>query len=183
MSDSRRSFLKKSGLLGAGMLTGSGIVSAQHQGHTHPPPQTPAKKETPKKTVAAPSAIVPVETPDVPKLPWTLDNGVKVFQLSAEVVKTQLLPGMREMIGWGYNGSVPGPTIEVNEGDRVRIMFHNKLPESTTIIGTGSKCHLKWMAHRSSASRRSNPEAPLLTSSHFIRTARSFITRTRRCSR
>lgn len=115
------------------MLTGSGIVSAQHQGHTHPPPQTPAKKETPKKTVAAPSGIVPVETPDVPKLPWTLDNGVKVFQLSAEVVKTQLLPGMREMIGWGYNGSVPGPTIEVNEGDRVRIIFHNKLPESTTI--------------------------------------------------
>ena len=133
MSDSRRSFLKKSGLLGAGMLTGSGIVSAQHQGHTHPPPQTPAKKETPKKTVAAPSGIVPVETPDVPKLPWTLDNGVKVFQLSAEVIKTQLLPGMREMIGWGYNGSVPGPTIEVNEGDRVRIIFHNKLPESTTI--------------------------------------------------
>lgn len=133
MSDSRRSFLKKSGLLGAGMLSGSGIVSAQHQGHTHPPPQTPAKKETPKKTVAAPSGIVPVETPDVPKLPWTLDNGVKVFQVSAEVVKTQLLPGMREMIGWGYNGSVPGPTIEVNEGDRVRIIFHNKLPESTTI--------------------------------------------------
>jgi hypothetical protein len=33
---------------------------------------------------------VPVETPDAPKLPWTLDNGVKVFQLSAEVVKTQL---------------------------------------------------------------------------------------------
>ena len=137
MSDSRREFLKKSGLLGASMLAGSGIVSAQHQGHMPPPPQAPSKQAAPpkpaKETVAAPGGNVLVETPDVPKLPWTLDNGVKVFQLSAEVVKTQLVPGMREMIGWGYNGSLPGPTIEVNEGDRVRIIFQNKLPESTTI--------------------------------------------------
>ena len=143
MSDSRRSFLKKSGLLGAGMLTGSGIVSAQHQGHM-PPPQTPAKKEAPAKketpskpskreTPTEPRKSVLVETPDVAKLPWTLDNGVKVFHLTAEVVKTQLIPGVREMIGWGYNGSLPGPTIEVNEGDRVRIILHNKLPEETTM--------------------------------------------------
>jgi hypothetical protein len=38
----------------------------------------------------------------------------------------------RMVDAWGYNGSVPGPTIEVNEGDRVRIIFHNKLPEATT---------------------------------------------------
>ena len=149
MSDSRRDFLKKSGLLGASVLAGGGIAAAQHQGHMHPQPpeppkqeQPPAKKEAPaKKETAAPRvatassslANVPVETPDLPKLPFTLDNGVKVFQLSAEVVKTTLLPGMREMIGWGYNGSVPGPTIEVNEGDRVRITLHNKLPEPTSI--------------------------------------------------
>jgi FtsP/CotA-like multicopper oxidase with cupredoxin domain len=144
MSDSRRDFLRKSGLLGAGMLTGGGIVSAQHQGHMHPQPQpqappkkeqTPAKREAPAKrvsTMVESRANVPIETPDVPKLPWTLDNGVKVFHLSAEVVKTQLLPG-KEMYGWGYNGSVPGPTIEANEGDRVRIMLHNKLPEATSI--------------------------------------------------
>ncbi|HVF22733.1 MAG TPA: copper oxidase [Pyrinomonadaceae bacterium] len=144
MSDSRRDFLKKSGLLGAGMLAGGGMVSAQHQGHIHPQPE-PAKKETPKKPPVRREAParrfekpvetrpnVPVETPDVPKLPFTLDNGVKVFHLTAEVVKTQLLPG-REMYGWGYNGSVPGPMIEVNEGDRVRIIHHNKLPEPTTI--------------------------------------------------
>ena len=150
MSDSRRDFLKRSGLLGAGMLAGSGIVSAQHQGHMHPPPsqeppkkeETPAKKETPaqKQTTARQMTTPPetrgnalVETPDVPKLPFTLDNGVKVFHLSADVVKTQLLPGMKEMVGWGYNGSLPGPTIEANEGDRVRIMFHNNLPEATSI--------------------------------------------------
>src|SRR5687768_16246918 len=146
MSDSRRDFLKKSGLLGAGMLTGGGVVSAQHQGHIHPPEKKePAKQQTPKKAPARREAParrtepsietrpnVPVETPDVPRLPFTMDNGVKVFHLTAEVVKTQLLPG-KEMYGWGYNGSVPGPMIEVNEGDRVRIILHNKLPEPTTI--------------------------------------------------
>lgn len=34
---------------------------------------------------------------------------------------------------WGYNGSVPGPTIQVDEGDHVRIIFHNNLPEGTTV--------------------------------------------------
>ena len=34
---------------------------------------------------------------------------------------------------WGYNGTMPGPTIEVNEGDRVRIVVHNELPEPTTL--------------------------------------------------
>jgi hypothetical protein len=37
------------------------------------------------------------------------------------------------MNAWGYNGSVPGPMIEVNEGDRVRVVFTNKLPEPTTV--------------------------------------------------
>ena len=129
MSDSRRNFLKRSGLLGAGILAGHTVASAQHQGHVPPQPQTPPKKDVPQSSGGG---IVLVDTPDVAKLLWTLDNGVKVFHLTAEVVKTTLLPG-REMYGWGYNGSVPGPTIEINEGDRVRIILHNKLPEPTTI--------------------------------------------------
>jgi manganese oxidase len=136
MSDSRRDFLKKSGLLGAGLLTSNSIVSAQHEGHGKPQPQAPPKKQAaPKKDAPATNGggSVPLETPDVPKLKWTMENGVKVFHLTAEVVKTQLLPGMRDMVGWGYNGSIPGPTVEINEGDRVRVILHNKLPESTTI--------------------------------------------------
>ena len=136
---SRRNFLKRSGLLGAGLLASSSVVSAQHEGHVQPQPQAPAKKDVPQPDSGG---NVLVETPDVPKLPWTLDNGVKVFQLSAEVVKTQLLPG-REMYGWGYNGRVPGPTIEVNEGDRVRIHFQNKLPEGTTVHWHGLEVPLK----------------------------------------
>ena len=62
-----------------------------------------------------------------------MDNGVKVFELTADVVRTSLIPGMKEMIGWGYNNSIPGPTIEVNEGDRVRIFQINNLPEPNSI--------------------------------------------------
>src|SRR5262249_542991 len=85
-----------------------------------------------------PVGIVPVETPDLKKLPFTMDNGVKVFQLSADVVKTEFLPAShmgpaKEVYAWGYNGSVPGPLIEAVEGDRVRIVFKNNLPEVTTL--------------------------------------------------
>ncbi|MGA2648482.1 MAG: multicopper oxidase domain-containing protein [Candidatus Sulfotelmatobacter sp.] len=34
---------------------------------------------------------------------------------------------------WGFNGSCPGPTIQVNQGDRVRLILENRLPESTAI--------------------------------------------------
>jgi len=79
-----------------------------------------------------------VVTPDVPHLPYTMQNGVKVFDLTAEVVERELLPGSdmgpaKQTTVWGYNGSVPGPTIEVNEGDHIRVIFHNKLAEDTTI--------------------------------------------------
>src|SRR5690606_16900481 len=40
---------------------------------------------------------------------------------------------------WGYNGSSPGPTIEVVEGDKVRIFVTNKLPEHTTIHWHGQR--------------------------------------------
>src|SRR5687767_7621244 len=127
MSNSRRKFLKKTGMVGAGLLASAKMASAQHEGHTPPKPktQTQSRKAT---TPASDGGNVIVQTPDVPKLPWTLEGGVKVFHLTAEVIKTQINP-MKEMYGWGYNGSVPGPTIEVNEGDRVRIHLQNKLPE------------------------------------------------------
>ena len=134
MDKSRRSFVRRSSLFGAaGLLAGSKGANAQHEGHVMPKPQAPPQGD--KKVDNRPpagSGQVLVHTPDVPKLPWTMDNGVKVFRLDPEVVKVQLLPG-KEMIGWGYSGSMPGPTVEVNEGDRVRFIVTNKLPEATTM--------------------------------------------------
>jgi FtsP/CotA-like multicopper oxidase with cupredoxin domain len=75
---------------------------------------------------------VPVETPDLPDLPWKVVRGAKEFHLRAQPVKRELLPG-NFMNHWGYNGTMPGPTIQVTEGDRVRIVLHNELPEPTSL--------------------------------------------------
>src|SRR5215216_3367022 len=77
-------------------------------------------------------APIPVETPDLPKIAHRMVDGWKEFHLTAEPVRFEILPG-RSVDGWGYNGSVPGPTFEVNQGDKVRVVFHNHLPEPTAV--------------------------------------------------
>ncbi|MEX1086687.1 MAG: copper oxidase [Steroidobacteraceae bacterium] len=59
-------------------------------------------------------------------------GGVKEFHLVAEEIEHEFAPGSRAKC-WGYNGTTPGPTIEAVEGDRVRILVTNRLPEHTTI--------------------------------------------------
>jgi len=65
-------------------------------------------------------------------LPYRMVDGVKEFHLVAEEVEHEFAPGTK-IKAWGYNGSTPGPTIEAVEGDRVRILVTNRLPEHTTI--------------------------------------------------
>ena len=74
----------------------------------------------------------PVVTLNGWSLPWRMKNGVKEFHLVAEPVVREIAPGMVAHL-WGYNGQSPGPTIEVVEGDRVRLFVTNRLPEATTI--------------------------------------------------
>jgi hypothetical protein len=80
----------------------------------------------------APRAFSPVVSPDIPTLPFERDGAVKVFKLVAEPVRQEFLPGKVFNL-WGYNGSAPGPMIEAVDGDRVRILFENRLPEPTTV--------------------------------------------------
>jgi len=80
----------------------------------------------------------PVVTLNGWTLPWRMNNGIKEFHLVAEPVERELAPGMIARL-WGYNGQSPGPTIEVVEGDRVRIFVTNKLPEHTTIHWHGQR--------------------------------------------
>ncbi|MGE0405371.1 MAG: multicopper oxidase family protein [Candidatus Korobacteraceae bacterium] len=119
---SRRDFLAK--FLGAGAgLAATPAVSAQ---------QTAARHAESGRAAVAAGPPVPVLSPDLPDLPFRMDNGVKVFQLIAEPVRRELLPG-RPIDVWGFNGSCPGPTIQMNQGDRVRIVLENRLPEPTSI--------------------------------------------------
>ena len=71
-------------------------------------------------------------------LPWRMNQGVKEFHLVAEPVVREMTPGFKAHL-WGYNGQSPGPTIEVVEGDRVRIFVTNKLGELTSIHWHGQR--------------------------------------------
>jgi len=70
--------------------------------------------------------------PNGETLDFKIVNGVKVFHMTAEPVEQQVAEGLRVRV-WGYNGRVPGPAIEVVQGDRVRIFVTNKLPVETTV--------------------------------------------------
>jgi manganese oxidase len=80
----------------------------------------------------------PVVTLNGWTLPWRMNNGVKEFHLVAEPVVREMSPGFKAHL-WGYNGQSPGPTIEVVEGDRVRIFVTNRLPEHTTVHWHGQR--------------------------------------------
>ncbi len=77
-----------------------------------------------------------------PQLPLTdllkpltpqLDNGVKVFKLTIDTVTLKIDEKKPPIDALGYNGQIPGPTIRVGEGDRVRVQFTNNLKEATTV--------------------------------------------------
>lgn len=61
-----------------------------------------------------------------------IEKGVKVFELTAEKIQWETEVG-KKVEAWAYNGQVPGPQMRVKEGDRVRVILHNKLDESTSI--------------------------------------------------
>ena len=127
MQSGRRSFLR-------GLASAAGVATAQGAQARHVD-ETPQKEAARAASPARPIPpgqlgpdVIPVVTPDVPDMPWRLEDGVKVFDVRVEHVRTEFLPG-RIVDAWGINGSVPGPTVQVNEGDHVRFVVENRLPE------------------------------------------------------
>lgn len=118
----RRKFLQRTVTLGGGLFAASNMFGEQHPSHSGSSAKSEHERSHREKTP------VVVETPDVASLPFRLDSGVKEFHLIAEPVKQVLMPG-KTLDLWGFNGSAPGPTIQVNQGDRVRIVLDNHLPE------------------------------------------------------
>jgi len=73
-----------------------------------------------------------VISPDLKNLHYQEIHGVKYFELIAEETKQEILPGVF-INAWGYNGTTPGPTIQVYPGDYVNIRVYNKLSEPTSV--------------------------------------------------
>ncbi|MFN3159198.1 MAG: multicopper oxidase domain-containing protein [Rubinisphaera brasiliensis] len=157
-SHDRRDFLQ-TGLLAAAAATGSGHLlqrsaAAAQQDRSHSVPNhvqaeyegfsrfRPSRGNDPESDYYLGKLVpgfrkvedgpAPFVAPDLEKLPFKERNGAKEFHLVAQPVTREFLPGYPMKV-WGYNGSIPGPTIEVTQGDRVRIVVHNELPEETTV--------------------------------------------------
>ena len=77
--------------------------------------------------VAGDTLVSPPVLVNLSKTPHTVE-----VNLTAGPSRIALLPG-HVTDAFAYNGSVPGPTLDVHEGDKVIIHFTNNLTEKTTI--------------------------------------------------
>ncbi len=106
-------------------------AAVPHQGHD----STAIDFTAMDKLMAAPVKAFPASTAGLgaqPLAPKLLPDGTKEFVLRTRMVKWEVEPG-RVVDAMSYNGQVPGPTLAVDMGDRVRVVLHNELPVSTSI--------------------------------------------------
>ena len=95
--------------------------SAHGHGHVHGPVVHAVAADAAADYTRAYEAAVP-------------DPGCAVVRVDLEAVEMEweFVPG-RPTRAWGFNGQVPGPTIEARVGDVVEVRFTNRLPEPTNI--------------------------------------------------
>jgi FtsP/CotA-like multicopper oxidase with cupredoxin domain len=119
---------KEAGMKAALHVTGGGATSAQTPATVHSAAgmdETMAlrTKAFPAKTAGEGGQLL---------APTVLADGTKQFDLTTKVVDWEVEKG-KVVKAMAYNGMVPGPTIRVASGDRVKVVLHNELPESTVI--------------------------------------------------
>lgn len=108
-------------------------MGGMNMGTPTPMPQS-GSEMTGMNEAPVPDENVPLATEKqgAQPLEYKIENGVKVFNLTAKPVKWPIT-GNTTVTAWTYNGTVPGPLIRVNEGDKVRVILKNELPEATSI--------------------------------------------------
>ncbi|MDQ3646300.1 MAG: multicopper oxidase domain-containing protein [Actinomycetota bacterium] len=85
---------------------------------------------------AARTALFPAETKGTggkPLEPMIEADGTKVFELIADEIKWEIEPGVFKQ-GMAYNGQIPGPTINAELGDKVKIVLTNELDHEPTVL-------------------------------------------------
>ncbi|MEO8457552.1 MAG: multicopper oxidase domain-containing protein, partial [Chloroflexota bacterium] len=82
----------------------------------------------------------PAKTAGVGGVPleYTMDNGVRVFELVCQEIKWETTPGQMQE-AHAYNGIVPGPEIRCVEGEPVRISVKNEMTHSTGVHWHGQQ--------------------------------------------
>jgi FtsP/CotA-like multicopper oxidase with cupredoxin domain len=145
----RRTFLQHTATLGAGLIAvnraEAAVTHAEHSGSQSSNVggylgiSSGSLSKVNRR--GAPDFNTPVVTTDVGDLPFEMDGDVKVFRLTAHVFKQQIAPD-KTIDVWGFNGLAPGPTIQVTQGDKVRVIFKNELPEASSLHWHGFEDHI-----------------------------------------
>lgn len=72
--------------------------------------------------------------------PWPLaalaaqSPRVREYHLTVTPAKTPLLGSEHPPVAvWAYNGQIPGPLLRARQGERLRVVVENRLPQDTTI--------------------------------------------------
>ncbi|MBY3134620.1 DUF4396 domain-containing protein [Rhizobium laguerreae] len=115
-------------------------LSAPDVGGVIMPPGMIMDRDTPAEAMLDMAAIHPryitatygLDTRGDRALEPRIEGGVKVFDIETKVVRWTILPGIT-VDAYTFNGQLPGPRIQIREGDRVRINVKNSLPESTSV--------------------------------------------------
>jgi plastocyanin len=64
--------------------------------------------------------------------PTITADGYKEWTLTAEIIEWEVSPG-ETVEAWAYNGTVPGPTLRGEVGDKIRVRLINELPMGTDV--------------------------------------------------
>jgi len=132
----RRTFLGRAFAAGAALFAARGLSGQTMQMPMPMPPASPTPSpqtvSSVKPAISPAAPYLSVVTTDVGDLDHTMDGSTKVFHLVAEVIRQKIHPD-KTLDLWGFNGSAPGPTIQVSQGDHVRVIFDNHLPEPCSL--------------------------------------------------
>lgn len=131
-------------LLAAGMVIPGFFVnlslSAREVGGAIMPRGMPMFFDTPGDAMREMAAVhprevtytAPVDARGDRALAPRIESGVKIFDIETGVIRWNILPDV-SVEAYAYNNQIPGPRLELVQGDRVRINLRNGLRESTTV--------------------------------------------------
>ena len=139
-SVTRRTFLKASGAIATALGLGVGTAQALAAPGlpNHAPEQTGGMSadDMDKMHEASVKAFFDNigKNPDFwgVLMPHTLDGDTKVFNVTCTEGPWETQPGTI-VDAMMYNGRVPGPTIRVTQGDKVRVIVNNQMTQSTAV--------------------------------------------------
>ncbi len=138
-------------LVAATLLAACGGAAEPAQPAAAPTP-TPSRLSAPALSpgmahmmAALPDEDVPAATTDQGNQPlaYREENGVKVFELTAQPVRWTFMEGVQQ-VAWTYNGMVPGPVIRVACASWSGTTCRKTQPST----GTASRFPTRWTACR-----------------------------------